>query len=73
MRGAGDGGEQAPRAVKAAMLALLETDHADSVRATLSVPVCSSRQVANTGLNTPAQVTSPNWTAIAGTSPVMPG
>jgi hypothetical protein len=31
------------KAVKAAMVALLVTDHADRVRATLSVRVCSSR------------------------------
>ena len=57
------------RAVKSAMVALLVIDHADRVRATRSVPVCSSRQVANTGLNTPIQVIKPSSTPMTRMSP----
>ena len=56
-------------AVRAAMVALLVTDHADRVRATRSVAVWWSREVANTGLNTPMQVTRPNWTVMTSTIP----
>jgi hypothetical protein len=52
------------RAVRAEMAALLMTDQADRVRAIRSVSVWSSRQVANTGLNTPTQVSVDTVTAV---------
>ncbi len=44
----------------AATVALVVTDHADNVRASRSIGVCSKRMVANTGLKNPTLVTRPN-------------
>jgi hypothetical protein len=57
----------------AAIVILLVTDHADSVRATPSVGTWSSRYAPSTGLNTPMQAISPSSTTMTSTSPLTPG
>jgi len=60
-------------AVIAATVRLLVTVHAASTRATRSSGVRLSRSVANTGLNTPMQTSSPNCRPMTRASPPAPG